>query len=74
MIPDIIRIIIGIIFLGYASFSDLKTRRVDDKVWIIMGFVGFLLLIAQFYLENIKPVYYLTSIPMMLLFLSLKNQ
>jgi len=70
MIPDIIRIIIGIIFLGYASFSDLKTRRVDDKVWIIMGFVGFLLLIAQFYLENIKPVYYLTFIPMMLLFLS----
>ena len=70
MILDVIRIITGIIFLGYASCTDLKTRRVDDKVWVIMGFAGFLLLIAQFYLENIKPVYYLTFIPIMLLFLS----
>ena len=70
MILDVIRVITGIMFLGYASCTDLKTRRVDDKVWVIMGFTGFLLLIAQFYLENIKPVYYLTFIPIMLLFLS----
>lgn len=70
MILDIIRIIIGIIFLGYASFSDLKTRRVDDKVWVIMGFTGLMLVFGQLYLENRNPVYYITFIPIMLLFLS----
>ena len=70
MILDVIRVIAGIIFLGYASCTDLKTRKVDDKVWIIMGFIGFLILIGQFCSENRNPVYYITFIPIMLLFLS----
>lgn len=70
MILDVIRVITGIMFLGYASCTDLKTRRVDDKVWIIMGFIGFLILIGQFCSENRNPVYYITFIPIMLLFLS----
>ena len=70
LIPDIVRLVTGIFFLGYASYSDLKTRQVDDKVWVIMGFAGFLLMFAQFYSESRDPVYYLTFIPIMLLFLS----
>ncbi len=69
IIPDIIRLVTGIFFLGYASYSDLKTRRVDDKIWVIMGFTGFMILIMQFYSESRNPVYYLTFIPIMLLFL-----
>jgi len=70
MILDVIRVIAGIIFLGYASCTDLKTRKVDDKVWVIMGFAGLMLVFGQLYLENRNPVYYLTFIPIMLLFLS----
>ncbi|MDI6917192.1 MAG: A24 family peptidase C-terminal domain-containing protein [Thermoplasmatales archaeon] len=70
MILDVIRVTAGIIFLGYASFSDLKTRRVDDKIWVIMGFIGFLILIGQFCSEKMDPVYYLIFIPIMLLFFS----
>jgi len=70
MILDVIRVIAGIIFLGYASYTDLKTRKVDDKTWVIMGFAGLMLVFGQLYLENRNPVYYLTFIPIMLLFLS----
>ncbi len=41
---SLLRLLVGIIFLGYASYSDLKTRRVDNKVWILFGAIGFIIL------------------------------
>ncbi|MDI6887255.1 MAG: A24 family peptidase C-terminal domain-containing protein [Candidatus Thermoplasmatota archaeon] len=42
---DLIRLIIGIVFLSYASVQDLKTRCVNDKVWLALGSIGLILLI-----------------------------
>ncbi|MCK5039142.1 MAG: hypothetical protein KAS16_08600 [Thermoplasmata archaeon] len=41
---SIARVIIGISILAMASLSDLRTRRVDNKLWVIMGSLGVLIL------------------------------
>ncbi|MDH5447896.1 MAG: prepilin peptidase [Candidatus Bathyarchaeota archaeon] len=42
------RIIISLIFLAYASWSDFKTREVSNNVWTVFAPVAFLLTFAQF--------------------------
>jgi len=44
---------ITILFLGFsiASWQDLKTREIDDKIWIAMSTIGLLLLAVQIYFE-----------------------
>ncbi len=41
---SLLRLLVGIVFLGYASYSDLRTRRVDNRVWMLFGLVGFVIL------------------------------
>jgi len=45
---DILRFLIGAVMLSYGSWSDLKTRRVSNLVWLISGSLGALLLIYEF--------------------------
>lgn len=61
---SLLRLLVGIIFLGYASYSDLKTRRVDNKVWILFGLVG-LMILAYDLLNRSEVVWahYLIFIP-----------
>ncbi len=40
---DGIRIILSIVMLGYAAFSDVKTREVSDLVWVVFGGVAVLI-------------------------------
>jgi len=42
------RIIVTLVFLCYASWSDFKTREVSNNVWIIFAPIAFLLTAAQF--------------------------
>lgn len=42
------RIIVTLVFLSYASWSDFKTREVSNNVWIIFAPIAFLLTAAQF--------------------------
>jgi len=42
------RIIIALIFLAYASWSDWKTREISNNVWIVFAPIAFLLSVAQF--------------------------
>ena len=44
---DILRFLIGIVMLSYGSWTDLKTRRVPNWVWIYGGSFGSLLLIYE---------------------------
>jgi preflagellin peptidase FlaK len=37
-------LIIGVAILFYASYSDMKIRRVSNKTWLIMGALGLILL------------------------------
>ncbi|MBU1941459.1 MAG: hypothetical protein KKC68_06750, partial [Candidatus Thermoplasmatota archaeon] len=62
---DSIRLILGILILGYASFSDIKIRRAANYLWIILGAGGLILLIIQYLLGGYENLYYLIFIPLM---------
>ncbi len=60
---NITRIIFGIVFLCYASYTDIKIRRVRNEVWKGMAFCGGILLLIQLLLENRSWEYYLIFLP-----------
>jgi len=63
---DIIRLVVGTIILGYACYTDLKTRMAPNILWIIMGGVGAILLIIQYLTGNIQNPLYLLFIPLII--------
>jgi preflagellin peptidase FlaK len=68
---DILRIIFGLAFLFYASITDLKTRKVKNEIWIVMGFCGGIFLAIQLLLENRSWEYFLIFLPIGILFSSM---
>lgn len=73
-ILDIIRLILGVIILGYASYTDIKTRRAANYLWLIMGVGGAILIIIQFVFIGFENIYYLVFIPLMIGFIYLLFQ
>ncbi len=65
---DISRIVFGMAFLLYASYTDIKTRKVKNEVWIIMGVTGCILLSLQLFLEKRAWEYFLILFPVGVLF------
>ena len=65
-IVDGIRLITGTILLAYASYTDVKTRRASDLLWVIMGIVGIILLIVQYLDGGFLNLWYLVFIPIMI--------
>ena len=63
---NIFRFIIGILILTYASYTDIKTRRASNMLWVIMGSIACILLIVQYFTEGFKNPYYLIFIPVMI--------
>ncbi len=70
---DIIRFIIGVLILSYASYTDIRTRTASNLLWTIMGIIGILLLIIQ-YLLNPFDITILIYIPIMIGFIYLLFQ
>jgi preflagellin peptidase FlaK len=68
---NVLRVVFGCTFLFYASFTDLKERRVKDIVWLIMGFTGGIFILLQMFLEKRAWEYYLIFIPVTILFASM---
>ena len=66
VILDVIRLIAGVLILGYASYTDIKTRRASNILWIIMATAGLLLLIIQYFTVGFTSIYYLLFIPIMI--------
>ena len=66
MMLDVIRLVIGISILSYASYTDIKTRRASNILWIIMGVIGAILLIIQYFTIGFENMYYLLFIPIMI--------
>ena len=66
IILDTIRLITGITILFYASYTDIKTRRASNILWILMGIIGTILLVIQFFTTGFENLYYLLSIPLMI--------
>jgi len=50
---DWVRFFLGAMMLCYGSWTDLKTRRVPNQVWIIFGGLASLLLIYEFSTEEL---------------------
>ncbi len=65
-ILDSLRLIIGVIILAYASYTDIKTRRASNYLWIIMGGLGGILLVAHYLLVDFENIYLLIFIPIMI--------
>ncbi|MFQ5883795.1 MAG: hypothetical protein ACE5IO_01690, partial [Thermoplasmata archaeon] len=65
---DILRLIIGVFFLTYGSVSDLRTRRVPNIVWVLMGIFAILVLEAQMILEEYSLYHNLVVIPIAILY------
>ena len=47
---DGLRVLVSLVFLGYASWSDLRKREVSNKVWVIFAPVALTLTSLQFFL------------------------
>jgi preflagellin peptidase FlaK len=63
---DIIRLITGTIILSYASYTDIKTRLASNYLWIIMGVVGVIILVFEYFTVGFTNPYYLIFIPIMI--------
>jgi preflagellin peptidase FlaK len=61
-----IRLITGTILLAYASYTDIKTRRAANILWIIMAIIGALLLLIQYLTTGFENIWYLLFIPIMI--------
>jgi preflagellin peptidase FlaK len=64
---NLIRLIIGTILLLYASYTDIKTRRASNIIWLIMGFIGGISLAVQYLTIGFgNKTSYLIFIPIMI--------
>jgi len=64
---DIARLIIGITILGYASYTDIKTRKASNINWLVMGSIAAILLLLQYIIVGFDNLYYLLFIPIMII-------
>lgn len=64
-ILNLIRLITGIVLLSYASYTDVKTRRAANILWVIMAIVGTILLIIQYLDGGFPNIWYLVFVPIM---------
>jgi preflagellin peptidase FlaK len=68
MIIDIIRFITGFLILLYASYTDIKTRSASNYLWLIIGGIGGLLLILQYFIIGFgNDVIYLIFVPIIII-------
>jgi preflagellin peptidase FlaK len=63
---DVSRLIIGIIILTYASYTDLKTRCASNYLWVIMGITGAIILAIEYFIVGFANPMYLIFIPIMI--------
>ena len=65
---DIARLVVGTAILSYASYTDIKTRRASNMLWVIMGSVGAILLVIQYLTvpAAFDKIFYLIFIPIMI--------
>lgn len=67
-IPDIVRFVVGMSVLLYASYTDFKLRIARDELWIIAGVAGLLLIPFSAHPLSNMAFYLLLSVLVMLPF------
>ena len=50
-LSEYVSVAITLLFLTFAAFSDLKTREVSDRVWLVYGPIGLALTVYRTYAE-----------------------
>lgn len=55
MLFILIKFIVGSIILGIGAYTDLKTRKASNKLWLVLGSIAITLLIIEF-LERIDYI------------------
>jgi len=60
------RLFVGIVILFFASYTDVKTRRASNILWLIMGSIGAILLVVQYFTIGFENILLLISIPFMI--------
>ena len=77
-ILDSLRLIIGVIILAYASYTDIKTRRASNYLWVIMAILAVIILVVHVFLMPSEEFelykYYLLFIPIMIVLVYLLFQ
>ena len=63
---DTIRLVVGVSILGYASYTDVKTRMASNTLWVVMGSVGGVLLMVQYFTVGIENLLSLIFIPILI--------
>jgi len=65
---DIARLVVGTSILLYASYTDIKTRRASNMLWVVMGFIGAIFLVIQYLTvpAAFDNIFYLIFIPIMI--------
>jgi len=58
---NIFRITMSLMFLGYASWSDIKTREVDNKVWLLYAPLGLIFTLIEGFLYRDYNYWLLTG-------------
>ena len=66
---NIIRLVVGVIILSYASYTDIKIRRAANMLWVVMGSIGAILLVIQYFTTGFDNILYLAFIPIMIAFM-----
>lgn len=62
---DAARLIVAVAILGYASVSDIRTRKVPNKYWIALSVFGLAAIVLQVALEELPIEYLLIMIPIL---------
>ena len=70
-IVDIISAALSFLFFTYASYSDLKTRTVDNNVWIIMICCGIALLPFKIGLYSLVSIAFMVSFAFLVYYLGI---
>lgn len=63
---DVIRFVVGVGVIGYASYTDIKTRMASNVLWVIMGSVGAVLLVVQYFTVGLENLLALVFIPILI--------
>ena len=60
-----LRLVLSLSILAYASFLDLRTRKVPNVYWIGLGVAGLGLIIVQLYVDDMPIEYLLVFVPIL---------
>ena len=60
-----LRLVLSLSVLAYASFLDLRTRKVPNVYWIGLGVAGLGLILVQLYVDDMPIEYLLVFVPIL---------